>query len=192
MLGDKSLLGSEYRHGLAHEQLAYERSTLVNSSTLSRAPLHPLSPEPPSLSTYLPLLHPASCLLALASLSSCVAPCLRFLIFAQQNFLSSSTGVFNPRPWTRCLLPIRNRAPQQEASRGCERSFTCCSQDHSPSLALLPEPPTHPPPPTLPSIEKSFPTKPLPGAKKVGDRRSSTPSAATEKLGALSKLAQEG
>ena len=57
MLGDNSLLGSEFRHCLAHKQLAYERFTLVNSSILSRAPLHPLSPEPLSLSTYLPLFH---------------------------------------------------------------------------------------------------------------------------------------
>lgn len=193
MLGDKSLLGSEFRHCLAYKQLAYERFTLVNSSILSRAPLHPLSPEPLLLSTYLPLFH-------LGLLSACLgvtvlmcSPCLPFLIFARQSFLSSSTEVFNPRPWTsRGLLPIRNRAPKQEANGGWVSKASPAAPKITPHHLhyRLNHPPTSPS--TLPSIEKSFPTKPVPGAKNVGDRYASTPSAATEKLGAFSKPAQEG
>ena len=54
--------------------------------------------------------------------------------------------------------PVRNQAAQQEVS-GRPR--------HSPSVALPPEPSPRTPPP--PSVEKLSSTKPVPGAKKVGD-----------------------
>ena len=62
--------------------------------------------------------------------------------------------------------PVRNQDSQEEVSggRASERSVICLSR-RAPSLALLPEPSPRPPP-----VEKLSSTKPVPGAKKVGDR----------------------
>ena len=52
-----SLLGSEYRHRLAHRQLAFERLTLLKGSTFSRAPTPPLISRV-SIAEYLPAFVP--------------------------------------------------------------------------------------------------------------------------------------
>ena len=60
--------------------------------------------------------------------------------------------------------PVTEPAAQQEVSGGRASGASSASPHRSPSLALPPEPP-----PT-PSVEKLSSMKPVPGAKKVGDR----------------------
>ena len=81
-------------------------------------------------------------------------------------------GSPTPRPRTGTgPRPVRNRATQQEVSRGWASEAS--SAPHcSRSLALLPEPSLVllPEPTPLPSLEKLSSTKPVPGTKKVWDR----------------------
>ena len=84
-----------------------------------------------------------------------------------ENSRSYKTGVPNPR------ATYQYQSAEQEVSgRRAIKNFIC----RSPSLALPTEP--SPPPPTPcpnPSVEKLSSTKPVPGAKKVGDRCYKTP-----------------
>ena len=60
--------------------------------------------------------------------------------------------------------PVRNRAAQQQVSGGQASKASSAAPHCSPSLALPPEPF-----PTPESVKKLSSTKPVPGAKKVGD-----------------------
>ena len=67
--------------------------------------------------------------------------------------------------------PVRNRAAQQEVSDG-QASKASSTAPHRSPLPALPAEPSTPPPP---SVEKLSSTKPVPGAKNVGDRWSRVP-----------------
>ena len=75
-------------------------------------------------------------------------------------------GSPTPGPWSGTgPQPIRNLAHSRRWAAG-ERAKVHLPTCRPPSLALLPEPSPLP----APSMEKLSSTKPVPGAKKVGDR----------------------
>ena len=84
-------------------------------------------------------------------------------------------GSTTPRPWAGTSpQPVRNWAAQQEVSGMQAREASPATTHRSPSLTLPPEPSPPSlvllPEPSPPSMEKLSSTKPVPGAKKFGDR----------------------
>ena len=81
-------------------------------------------------------------------------------------------GSLTPGPWTGTgQWPVRNRAAQQEVSgRQASEGSSAAPQRSHYHLSRLPPPPPPPAPATRLYVEKLSSTKPVPGAKKVGDR----------------------
>ena len=93
----------------------------------------------------------------------------RSVFKSQLTFLYTSNdhleqGSPTPRPWTSIVTwPVRTQAALQEVSGRQASKASSAAPHRSPWLALPPEP--SPPP-----IEKLSSTKPVPSARKFGDR----------------------